>query len=226
MLVDSLTLLDGSVVHNATVESGTALPAAGSSTLGELFYLTSGTVGLYIYTGSAWTIIPLTQTSITKLSQLTNDVGFITSSSLPTKVSQLTNDTGFITSSALTTYAPLASPNLTGRTQSDAYSYTVSALGNVSGTKTMDLAAAGEFTMTITGATTFAFTNTLAASRSEVVYLRITNGGSATITWPASTKFAAATAPTLTASGTDLLGVKYDTTTSTYMVFVIGLAIA
>ena len=35
----------------------------------------------------------------TKVSTLTNDSGFITSSSLPTKVSDLTNDSGFITSS-------------------------------------------------------------------------------------------------------------------------------
>lgn len=38
-----------------------------------------------------------------KVSDLTNDTGFITSASLPTKVSDLTNDTGFITSSSLPT---------------------------------------------------------------------------------------------------------------------------
>jgi hypothetical protein len=124
-----------------------------------------------------------------------------------------------------TSRASASSPVITGRTQSDSYSYTVSALGNVSGTQTLDLSAATEWTMTITGATTFAFTNTLAANRGEVVYLRVTNGGSAAITWPASTKFAAGTAPTLTSAGVDMLGVKYDVTTSTYMVFVIGLNI-
>ena len=39
----------------------------------------------------------------TKVSDLNNDSGFITSSSLPTKVSDLTNDSGFITSSSLPT---------------------------------------------------------------------------------------------------------------------------
>jgi hypothetical protein len=133
--------------------------------------------------------------------------------------------TAFVTT-AVTGLAPLASPSFTGRVQSVASSYTVVALGSVSGTQTLDLATATEWTMTITGATTLAFTNTLGAGLSEVVYLRFTNAGSAAITWPASTKFAAATAPTFTASGTDVVGVKYDTTTSTYMVFVIGLAIA
>ena len=44
----------------------------------------------------------------TKVSQLTNDSGFITSSSVPTKVSQLTNDSGFITSSGSCSYATSA----------------------------------------------------------------------------------------------------------------------
>ena len=39
----------------------------------------------------------------TKVSDLTNDSGYITSSALPTKVSDLTNDTGFITASAIPT---------------------------------------------------------------------------------------------------------------------------
>jgi hypothetical protein len=119
----------------------------------------------------------------------------------------------------------VVSPTFTGRVQSDAYSYTVSALGSISGTKTLDLSSASEFTATITGATTFAFTNTLAANIGQVVYLRLTNAGSANITWPASTKFAGGTAPAYTTSGVDLFGVMYDVTTSTYMVFVIGLNI-
>lgn len=39
----------------------------------------------------------------TKVSDLTNDSGYITSSALPTKVSDLTNDSGFITASAIPT---------------------------------------------------------------------------------------------------------------------------
>lgn len=109
------------------------------------------------------------------------------------------------------------------RFQSPAYSYSVSALGSVSGTQTLNLGTATEFTMTITGATTLAFTNTLLAGTSEVVYIRFTNAGSAAITWPSGAQFAGGTAPTFTASGIDLIGVKYDTTSSTYFVFVIGL---
>jgi hypothetical protein len=99
------------------------------------------------------------------------------------------------------------------------------ALGSVSGTQTLNLATATEYSMTITGATTLQFTNTLGANTAEVVYIRFTNAGSASITWPASTKFANKVAPTFTASGIDLVGVIYDTVTSTYMVFVVGLNI-
>ena len=48
-------------------------------------------------TGDLGIVIP------TKVSDLSNDTGFITSSSLPTKVSDLSNDTGFITSASLPT---------------------------------------------------------------------------------------------------------------------------
>jgi hypothetical protein len=108
-------------------------------------------------------------------------------------------------------FASTTSPTFTGLVQSTGYSYTVAAApAPVAGTVTINLATASEFTMTVTTATTLAFSHTLAANTGQVVYLRITSG----------------TAPTLTASGTDLLGVMYDVTSSSYWVFVIGQAIA
>jgi hypothetical protein len=124
---------------------------------------------------------------------------------------------------ALGSYAPLASPSFSGRVQSPAYSYTVNAIGNASGTQTLNIGLYSEFTMTIVGATTIAFTNTLGSNVTQTIYIRFTNAGAFSITWPASTKFANKTAPTFTGSGVDLVGVTYDTVTSTYLVFVIGL---
>lgn len=141
----------------------------------------------------------------------------------PTAVAGTSTTQLATTAFVATSYAQIASPSFTGRVQSPSYSYTVQALGSVSGAHTLDLSAASEFTMTITGATTLAFTNTLAVNTSEVVIIRFTNAGSAVVTWPTGTQFAAKTAPTFTASGIDVVGVVYDTTTSTYMVFVIGL---
>lgn len=48
----------------------------------------------------------------TKTSDLTNDSGFITSSSVPTKTSDLTNDSGFVTTDTNTTYTISISNNV------------------------------------------------------------------------------------------------------------------
>jgi hypothetical protein len=103
---------------------------------------------------------------------------------------------------------------------------TVSALGTLTtGTTTLDLATAQVYTATITASNTItiAFSNAPSSGQSQVVLLRLIDAGGGTIVWPANTKFTAGTAPTLTASGVDVLGVYYDVTTTTYMVFVIGL---
>lgn len=103
---------------------------------------------------------------------------------------------------------------------------TLSALGTLTtGTTTIDLSSAQAFTATITASNTitFAFSNAPSASQTQVVLLRLTNAGGGTIVWPANTKFVSGTAPTFTTSGVDVVGVYYDETTTTYMVFVIGL---
>ena len=53
MLQDGISLLDSSVIENFQIQNGTSLPSTGLN-LGELFYLTSGDVGLYIYNGAEW----------------------------------------------------------------------------------------------------------------------------------------------------------------------------
>lgn len=53
MLTDGLKLLDTSKAENFQIDSGTSLPATGNN-VGELFYLTAGTPGLYVYSGTQW----------------------------------------------------------------------------------------------------------------------------------------------------------------------------
>lgn len=65
-----------------------------------------------------------------------------------------------------------------------------------------DYATGYVFSATISGDTTISLTNT-PASGTALIILRLTNGGSATVTWPASIKWPGGTAPTLTASGLD-----------------------
>lgn len=105
----------------------------------------------------------------------------------------------------------------------------VSALGTlVTGTTTINLTSAQVYTATITASNTitFAFSNAPSAGQSQVVLMRLTNGGSGTIVWPAGTKFPSGVAPILSTSGVDMLGVYYDVTTTTYMVFTIGINIS
>jgi hypothetical protein len=107
----------------------------------------------------------------------------------------------------------------------------VSALGTLStGTTTIDLSTAQSFTATISAGNTvtFAFSNAPSSSQSQVVILRLTNAGNGTLVWPANTKFPDGDESLggLTISGVDMLGVYYDVTTTSYMVFPIGLNMA
>lgn len=53
MLIDGIKLLGSSVAENFTISSGAAFPTD-TNTIGELFYLTAGETGLYVYDGSQW----------------------------------------------------------------------------------------------------------------------------------------------------------------------------
>ena len=101
----------------------------------------------------------------------------------------------------------------------------VLALGTLStGTTTVDLSSAQIFTATITGSATvtFAFSNAPSANQAQTVMLRLVNAGAGTIVWPAGTKYSGGSLPVLTSSGVDMLGVFYDSVTSSYVVFVLG----
>ena len=68
------------------------------------------------------------------------------------------------------------------------------ALGNVSGTKAVNLTEGLAISATITGATTFSFTD-VPQTGATVVVMQLTNGGAYTITWPSSIKWSGGTAP-------------------------------
>ena len=78
------------------------------------------------------------------------------------------------------------------------------AVGSISGTVTVDLSLGNSVSATITAATTLAFAGA-APGACRTVLLTLTNGGSATVTWPSTIKWPGDTAPTLTASGVDLV---------------------
>jgi len=69
----------------------------------------------------------------------------------------------------------------------------------------VDLSLGNVQTYTLSGGQTLTFTNPSASGTACSFTLIVTNGGSATLTWPTSVDWPAATAPTLTASGVDVL---------------------
>lgn len=87
------------------------------------------------------------------------------------------------------------------------YAETVNAIGSIGGgTQDIDLEDGNVVTATVdTGATTFTFSNPPASGKAGSFTLFLTNGGSQTVNWPASVDWAGGSAPSLTASGVDVL---------------------
>jgi len=76
-------------------------------------------------------------------------------------------------------------------------------LGNTSGSQAINLDLAEMFSATATGAVTWTFSNVRGNGAGFVLIL--TDGGDFAQTWPASVDWPAATAPTLTSGGVDVL---------------------
>lgn len=70
----------------------------------------------------------------------------------------------------------------------------------------IDLATGNLFTKSLSGASTLTVSNVPASGTLASFLLDLTDGGSAAITWWSGMKWASGTAPTLTASGRDVLG--------------------
>ena len=87
------------------------------------------------------------------------------------------------------------------------YAEVTNAIGSTGGgTQDIDLTLGNSVTATVdTSANTFTFSNPTASDELCGFTLILTNGGSQTVTWPASVVWPAATAPTLTAAGVDKL---------------------
>lgn len=95
--------------------------------------------------------------------------------------------------------------------------------GSISGAQTLDLALGDIISCTITGNTTFTFTNPAVTGRVSAFIIEMTNGGTATITWPASVSWVSGTAPTLrTGGGKNVIGFFTRDGGTTYQSFLIA----
>lgn len=107
----------------------------------------------------------------------------------------------------ITDAAPLASPTFTGTVTTATADLLGSVRGNVTAVaaSAIDCSTGNFFTKTAAGGLTWTVTN-VPASRSYSFILELTNGGTGTQIWFTGTKWPGGTAPTLVASGVDVLG--------------------
>ena len=86
------------------------------------------------------------------------------------------------------------------------YSVTINAIGNATGAMSIDISLGNVVSATTTGVTTWTFSNPSPTTKACSFTLILTNGGSSTQNWPSpSVKWVGGVAPTLTASGVDIL---------------------
>jgi hypothetical protein len=87
----------------------------------------------------------------------------------------------------------------------------------------IDLAAGNYFTRTISGATTLTVSNIASSGSVSAFVLELTDGGSDTVTFFSGVQWVGGTAPTLTASGRDVLAFFTHDAGTTWTGLVLGL---
>lgn len=173
--------------------TGTATLANSGVTAGTYTKVTVDAKGR-VTTGASLASADLpTYTGTLTSSQVTTALGYTPYNS--------SNPSGYITSAALSPYAPLASPAFTGTASFTAVKSAVTAVA----ASAIDCATGNYFTKTATGALSWTVSNVPATGVFSFL-LELTNGGTGTQTWFTGIKWPGGTAPTLTASGVDLLG--------------------
>jgi len=141
-------------------------------------------------------------------------------------ITSATVNTDSVNTDSVTTATVNTDSVTTDSVLTDTYRERVNAIGSTGGgTQDIDLALGSTVTATVdTSANTFTFSNVPANAAGFTLIL--TNGGSQTVTWPATVDWAAATAPTLTASGVDVITFVSPDAGTTWYGFLAGAAMA
>lgn len=214
--------LDGDLTAIAALSGTTGLvkkTAANTYTLDTATYLTEITSG-QVTTALGFTPYDAANPSnyLSTVNLTSNVTGTLPVANGGTGATTLTgyvkgDGTNALTASAaipvadVTGAAPLASPTFTGT----ATFATLDALGSVQNNivavaaSAVDCSTGNYFTKTASGGLTWTVTN-VPDSRAYSFILELTNGGAGTQTWFSGIKWPGGTAPTLVASGVDVLG--------------------
>jgi len=208
--------ISGAAFNQANAAFNQANAAYNTANVGNTFVYTGGTVsgnvrinGTLIVTGNT----TIENVNITNISVNTTE-SIITTGNV-TAAGVYVNGTELFTfSNAAFTLAN----NITTSANIVASSITVTSLKEVKSTvsaNTIDISLGNYFSKTINSNTSFVVANVPPAGIVGSFILDLTNGGSNTIFWMANTKWSAQTAPTLTASGRDILAFfTYDSGTT------------
>lgn len=111
---------------------------------------------------------------------------------------------GTITPPNIDGFLPLTGGTMTGNIRAKTISerkVNLTGQGNIA----IDLSAGSYFVMSITGSTTFSFTNVPVSGDACGFIVQITNGGTQNVFWPASVKWPKGVSPNLSANSTDLI---------------------
>jgi hypothetical protein len=81
----------------------------------------------------------------------------------------------------------------------------VNVMGNCTGNKVVDLSLGNVVTATMTGTGIWTFSNVAVSGKCSTVTFVLTNAGAFAITWSPVPKWPAATPPTMTVAGVDIL---------------------
>jgi len=179
----------GDSTVNVFASSSARSSGISSPSEGMVSYL-QDTNQIEVYTGAAWA-----------------GIGDITEVAAGSNI-DVTSGTGPVPSVALAIDAEVNfADQLATRPEMKDYAETINAIGGTGGgTQDIDLTAGNVVTATVdTSTNTFTFSNPSATGKSCSFTLILTNGGSQTVVWPGAVDWPAATAPTLTASGVDVL---------------------
>lgn len=184
---------------NATIIPVITVDGAGRITSASNTTLTLSATGVTAGTYGNATIVPVITVDaggrITAASNTTISLGTMASQNANNVSITGGNITGITTLGANTTVAGNADFDFNGTIVQNIVTV---------GASSIDCSTGNYFTKTISGTTTFTF-DTVPQSRRYGFILQLTNGGSQTVNWPATVVWPAGTAPTLTASGVDLL---------------------
>ena len=173
---------------------------------------TVSTVSVVSANGLAGTVAnPTTTPAITLTTSIT---GVLKGNA--TAISAATAGTDYVAPGTATTFSALQTFS-TGATITTERETAVSLTGTA-----IDLTTGNYFYKTISGNTTFTVTNSPSSNTAQSFILELTNGGAFVITWFAGLTFPGGTAPTLTASGRDVLAFFTRDGGTTYSGFVVG----